>query len=196
MGCAHSTVARWVSMFWGSKESGKQKRCWPDIQLQQLTVSVFPVRRHYWVWTCAEPSSEIGIGLSTSQKMSCRSESIKICANLLPDCLAEMRLYNMWRLPDCIWDFTDGKVNPSFAGSLPIMRYGPIRMNLAWRSDSDVNSVTSDHHICANINRNWVSWKSCSVLIMITRVSYCTCPSWHDSKHCLLSHCQESDWLV
>jgi hypothetical protein len=72
MGCAHSTVARWVSMFWGSKESGKQKRCWPDIQLQQLTVSVFLVRRHYWVWTCAEPSSEIGIGLSTSQKMSCR----------------------------------------------------------------------------------------------------------------------------
>jgi hypothetical protein len=37
-----------------------------------MTISVFPVRRHYWLWTCAEPSSEIGIGLSTSQKMSCR----------------------------------------------------------------------------------------------------------------------------
>ena len=27
--------------------------------------------------------------------------------------------------------------------------------------------------------------------------SYCTCcPSWHGSKHCLLSHWQDSDWSV
>jgi len=59
--------------------------------------------------------------------------------------------------------------HPSFAGSLQIMRYGPIHMNLTWRSDSDVNGVTSDHHICGNINRKRVSWKPYSMWIMITR---------------------------
>jgi len=53
-GYAHGTVARWVSVFWGGMENDKQNRCWPDVQLQQLTMSEFHVRRHYWVWTRAE----------------------------------------------------------------------------------------------------------------------------------------------
>jgi hypothetical protein len=158
MGCAHSTVARWVTVFWGGKESGKQNRCWPDIQLQQLTMSAFHVRSHY----CAEPSGEFRIGLSTSQKMSCRVwkyQNICSLANKMSvrDTLVQ-RLENARLLPSFY-----GRECEIFAGSLQIMSCRPILMNPTWRSDSDVNSVTSDHHICANINRNGVNWKLFSV---------------------------------
>lgn len=122
MGCALSTVARWVSVFWGEKESGKQNRCLPDIQLQQLTVSAFHVRRHYWVWTCAEPSSDIGIGLSTSQKILCRvwkyqnicslATKMSIRNTLVRLETARLRLSFYWHEgePFLCWFFTNNEV--------------------------------------------------------------------------------------
>jgi hypothetical protein len=42
-------------------------------------------------------------------KCHAESESIKMYAYLLPNCLSEIQLYNVWKLPDCVWDFMNVK---------------------------------------------------------------------------------------
>jgi len=194
IGCAHSTVVKWVSVFWGRKESGKQNRCWPVIQLWQLTVSVCiscektllgmnmcRTIKWDWYWFIYQPENVMQSLKVSKYMLICYQIVCQRYARTFGNCQTSTEFLWMWR-----WT----------AGSLQIMIYGSIHMNLTWRSDSDVNSVASDHHICANIDRNMVSWKSCLVSVMIARVFYCTCPSWHGSKHCLLSHWQDSDRLV
>ena len=195
IGCAHSTVARWVSVLWGGRKVGNKTGAG--------RASNYSSWRLHFVWEditgyehVQNNQVRLVLVFLPARKCHAESESIKMYAHWLPKCLSEIRSY-VWKLPDFVWVFMDVEVKPSSAGSLHIMRCEPIHMNLTWRSDYNVNNANRDHHICANINRNRVSWKSCSVSIMIARVSYCTCcPSWHDSKHCLLSNWQDSDWLV
>lgn len=173
IGCAHSTVARWVNVFWSGRESGKQNKSWHASQLQQQTMSAFHVWGHYLVWPdgghVQNHRVRLVLDCLPSTKLSCRVwkyENVCWVATKMSDRDTHVQHVETARVRmgfcGCESEtflcriFTNYEIWP--------ISYGPdlkIRQWCEWCHQWSP--------LLCRYQQEQVSWKSCSAWVMITR---------------------------